>query len=110
MPDNEKYWQVFEGDKQIEDFLLGRNEFEISDSYSKSDENSLNEEPPNEEKSPHNVEINMLSKELGTQTEEYKNAEKEEIEVLQSKYKNIPRGLEPLEDLLDFNDIRRNPL
>ena len=26
--DNEKCWQVFEGDKQIEDFLLGRNEFE----------------------------------------------------------------------------------
>ena len=31
VPDNEKYWQVFEGDKQIEDFLIGRNEFEFSD-------------------------------------------------------------------------------
>ena len=27
VPDNEKYWQVFEGDKQIEDFLQSRNEF-----------------------------------------------------------------------------------
>lgn len=26
-PDNEKYWKVFDGDKQIEDFLQSRNEF-----------------------------------------------------------------------------------
>ena len=44
----------------------------------------------------------MLTKGIGTQTEEYKNAEKEEIEVLQSKDKNIPRGLAPLEDLFLF--------
>ena len=49
----------------------------------------------------------MLNKELRTQTEEYKNAEKEEIEVLQSKDKNIPRGLAPLKDLFDFNDIAK---
>ena len=46
MPDNEKYWQVFEGEKKIEDFLLGRNEFEFSDSDSKSDESCLSEQPP----------------------------------------------------------------
>ena len=85
VPDNEKYWQVFEGDKQIEDFLIGRNGFEFPDSDYKSDESCLSEEPPNEERSPHNIEINMLTKELGTQTEEYKNVEKEKIEVLQSK-------------------------
>ena len=34
--DNDKYWKVFEGDKQIEDFLLCRNEFELPDSNSKS--------------------------------------------------------------------------
>ena len=27
IPDNEKYWQVFDGDKQIEDFMQFRNEF-----------------------------------------------------------------------------------
>ena len=27
VPDNEKYWQVFDRDKQIEDFLQSRNEF-----------------------------------------------------------------------------------
>lgn len=109
VPDNEKYWQVFEGDKQIEDFLISRNEFEFYDSDSKSDEKCLSEEPLDEEKSPHDVEISMLIKELGAQTEEYKNAEKEEIEVLQSKDKNIPRGLAPLEDLFDFNDLAKKP-
>ena len=96
VPDNEKYWQVFEGDKQIEDFLIGRNEFEFSDSDSKSDEIFLSEEPPDEEKSLHDIEINVLTEGIGNPTEEYKNADKEEIEVLQEKDKNIPRGLAPL--------------
>ena len=109
VPDNEKYWQVFEGDKQIEDFLIGRNEFEFSDSDSKSDEICLSEEPPDEEKSPHDVEINTLTKKLRNPTEEYKNAGKEEIEVLQSKDKNIPRGLAPLKDLFDFDDVAKKP-
>ena len=109
VPDNKKYWQVFEGDKQIEYFLIGKNEFEFSDSDSKFDESCLSEEPLDEERSPHNVEINLLTEELGTHTEEYKNTEKEEIEVLQSKDKNIPRGLAPLEDLFDFDDVAKKP-
>ena len=42
VPDNEKYWQVFDGDKQIEDFMKFRNEFELhnSDSYYETDCNS----------------------------------------------------------------------
>ena len=32
--DNEKYWQVFDGDKQIEDFLQFINEFELPSSDS----------------------------------------------------------------------------
>ena len=46
VPNKEKYWQVFEGDKLIEDFLLGRKEFELSNSDSKSDENRLNKKSP----------------------------------------------------------------
>ena len=63
VPDNEKYWQVFEGDKQIEDFLQSINEFEVKNSDSKyeqdcpTEENSLFEE----EKSPEIAEINMLT-------------------------------------------------
>ena len=62
VPNNEKYWQVFEGDKQIEDFLLCRNEFKLPDSNSKSNETCLVEEPPDEEKPSPNAEINMLTK------------------------------------------------
>ena len=70
VPDNEKYWQVFEGDKQIEDFLLGRNEFKSFDSDSKSDENRLNKNSPKKEKPSGLIEINMLNKGLDTHTEE----------------------------------------
>ena len=34
IPDNEKYWQVFDGDKQIEDFMQFINEFELPSSDS----------------------------------------------------------------------------
>ena len=65
VPDNEKYWQVFEGDKQIEDFLQSKNEFETpkSDLEYEQDcptkEKSLSEE----EKSPENADINLLTHE-----------------------------------------------
>ena len=51
----------------------------------------------------------MLTKKLGTHTEEYEDAENEDIEVFPSKDKNIPRGLAPLEDLFDFNDVAKKP-
>ena len=49
--DNKKYWQVFDGDKQIEDFMQFRNEFEPHSSDSDydtdcSEENFLGEEEP----------------------------------------------------------------
>ena len=37
------------------------------------------------------------------------NADNEEVEVLQAKDKNIPRGLAPLEDLFDFYDVAKKP-
>ena len=61
VPDNEKYWQVFEGDKRIEDFLVGRNDFEFSDSDSKSNSSCLSEESSDEEEPPCNIEINTLN-------------------------------------------------
>ena len=51
----------------------------------------------------------MITKKLETHTEEYKDTENEDIEVLSSKDKNIPRGLAPLEDLFDFNDVEKKP-
>ena len=60
VPDNEKYWQVFEGDKQIEDFLVGRNEFEFSDLDLFSDDSFPSEDPPDEQETPCNIEINSF--------------------------------------------------
>ena len=51
----------------------------------------------------------MLNKGLDTHTEEYKDTENKDIEVLSSKDKNIPRGLAPLEYLFDFNDVAKKP-
>ena len=60
--DNEKYWQVFDGDKQIEDFIQFRDEFELNSSDSDydtdcSEENFLGEEEPSSEL----FNINLLS-------------------------------------------------
>ena len=109
VPDNEKYWQVFEGDKQIEDFLVGRNEFEFSNLDSFSDDSCPSEDPPNEQETPCNIEINIFSDETGNTTEKCEKADNEEIEVLQAKDKNIPRGLAPLEDLFYFDDVAKKP-
>lgn len=42
-------------------------------------------------------------------TEIHKDPEKEEIKILQLKDNVLPRGLAPLEDLFDFNDVSRKP-
>ena len=42
--DNEDYWQVFEGDKHIDDFLQSKNDFAIPTSTSSHEKNCLNEE------------------------------------------------------------------
>ena len=73
VPDNEKYWQVFEGDKQIEDFLQSRNKIELPNSDSKYDKDCLNEEQPVEKEPPPITEINLLTREFEKQTKEYIN-------------------------------------
>ena len=65
MLDDKKYWQVFDGDKQIEDFMQFRNEFELNSSDSDydidySEENFLGQEEP----SPELVNINLLTRKL----------------------------------------------
>ena len=89
---------------------MGRNEFEFSDSESMSSDSCLSEEPSAEEETtPHDVEINALNEETGNSTTECENADSEEVKVLQAKDKNIPRGLAPLEDLFDFDDVEKKP-
>ena len=99
----------FEGDKQIEDFLIGRNEFEFSDSDSMSSDSCLSEEPWNEEEPPCSIEINALNEQIGNPNKKCGNTDSEEVEVLQTKDKTIPRGLMALEYLFDFDDVAKKP-
>ena len=69
VPDNEKFWQVFENDKKIEDFMQFRNEFELHSLDSDhdtdcSEENFLDKE----ETSPELANINLLSGKLEGET------------------------------------------
>ena len=110
MPDNKKYWQVFDNDKQIEDFMQFRNEFELHSSDSDydtdySEENFLDEEEP----SPELANINLLSGKIKNKIEKTVELETEELETLHSKDESFPRGLAPLEELFDFNDVENKP-
>ena len=110
MPDNEKYWQVFDGDKQIEDFMQFINEFELNSSDSDydtdcSEENFLGEEEPSLEL----ININFLTNKLKNKKELNAELETEDLGTLHSKYESFPSGLAPLEELFDFNDVARKP-
>ena len=84
VPDNKKYWQVFDGDRQIEDFMQFGNEFELHSSgldYEtdcNSEENFLDEE----EKSPKLANINLISSKLENTTEMIVDLETKELETL----------------------------
>ena len=86
---------------------MGRNEFKFSDSDSKSNDSCPSEDPPDEQETPCNIEINTLNEESRIPTEKCENTDCEEIEELQAKDQNIPRGLAPLEDLFDFDDVAK---
>ena len=110
MPDNEKYWQVFDRDKKIEDFMQFKNEFELHSSDSDYDidcgeENFLGEEEPFLEL----VNINLLTSKLKNKIELNAELEIEELETLHSKDESFPSSLAPLEELFDFNDVARKP-
>ena len=51
----------------------------------------------------------MLTKEHTHETEMCTNLENEGFEVLQSNTNNFLKGLVPLEELFDFNDVSRKP-
>ena len=92
VPDNIKYWQVFGNDDQIEDFLQCKNDFECTNiDLENEDENVKRPDFGNDS-------VNKIdSVELGD--------DEIEVDVLHLKSNVLPRGLVPLEDLFDFNDV-----
>jgi hypothetical protein len=85
VPDNIKYWQVFEDDKQIESFLKMENEFENM---------NIDEEYDDEE-----VDAAAFTK------DGYFENQIAGRDIVQLKRNIIPKGLVPLEKLFDNNDV-----
>ena len=96
---------MFDGDKQIEDFMQFINEFKPRSSDSDydtdcSEENFLSEE----ETSPELVNINLLADKLKKKIEMTT-----ELETLYSKDEIFPSGLAPLGEFFYFNDVVKKP-
>jgi hypothetical protein len=96
VPDNIRYWQVFGNDDQIEDFLQCKNDFECTNI-------DLENEDENVNRSDFEIDsVNSVdSGELGD--------DEMDADVLHLKSNVLPRGLVPLEDLFDFNDVAKKP-
>jgi hypothetical protein len=86
VPDNIRYWQVFGNDEQIDDFLQSKNEFECANIDVDSDNESVNK-----------LDLEEI------------NEKEENSDFLQLKDNILPRGLVPLEELFDFNDVAKKP-
>ena len=77
-PDNQRYWQVFQDDEEIDDFLQNKGKFKDTSIDVEHDDGK------------DDVKINQM-------------------EVLQLKDNVIPKGLIPLEELFDHDDVARKP-
>ena len=82
IPDNQRYWQVFQDDEEIKDFLLNKGKFK---------ETSIDVE-------------NNAGKGNGLDE-----AQINKMDILQLKNNVIPKGLIPLEELFDQDDLARKP-
>jgi ribonuclease HI len=96
IPDNIRYWQVFGNDDQIEDFLQCKNDFECTNIDLENDDEFVNKSVFE------NGSVNKID------AEEF-NENEVDSDILQLKNNVLPRGLVPLEDLFDFNDVAKKP-
>ena len=115
IPDNVKNWQVLNHDNQINNFLTLEEEF----SSTNVDGDTISEfDPTNKIETDISVEnaTQMLHPTKFTKKEiqDLKEIDIDEITEGESKIINLkdnhfPKGLTPLEDLFDFNDIPKKP-
>jgi hypothetical protein len=78
VPDNQRYWQVFQDDEEIDDFLQNKGKFKETSIDVENDDGK------------DEVQINQM-------------------DVLQLKDNITPKGLIPLEELFDQDDVARKP-
>lgn len=97
IPDNVKYWQVFQDDDHIEDFLTLSGDYENMIIEEEEEEEKAEtvkiEELPNDELQNNNKLLNHLG----------------DKEIIQLKSNSFPKGLVPLEELFDQNDVIEAP-
>jgi len=82
VPDNQRYWQVFQDDEEIDDFLQNKGNFKETSIDVENDDDKGN--------ATDDVQINQM-------------------DVLQLKNNVIPKGLIPLEELFDQDDVAHKP-
>jgi hypothetical protein len=90
IPDNVKYWQVFEDDKQIIIFLQMKEEYENAQV---NEEIFYNKNENADIVSILDGYVNQIARR----------------EIIQLKNNTIPKGLMPLEKLFDDNEVAKNP-
>jgi hypothetical protein len=90
VPDNIKYWQVFEDENQVESFLQMSDEFA---NMNIDDECCCDEDESAYERSDEDPFQNLIAGR----------------DIVQLKNNIIPKGLVPLENIFDENDMARNP-
>jgi hypothetical protein len=101
VPDNIRYWQVFGNDDQIEDFLQCNNDFECTNIDLENEEENVNN-------SDFEIDsVNTVDSGVDTVDSGELGDDKMDADVLQLKINVLPRGLVPLEDLFDSNDVAK---
>ena len=92
IPNNVKYWQVFEDDDHIESFLTFSDDFENMEIDEESKGVKIEEVPSEKPKDENSFFTHIVDK-----------------EILQLKNNSFLKGLVPLEELFDQNDVARTP-
>jgi len=113
--DNLKNWKIFSNDKQINNFLISEEEFvnnnidvDTSIVPDTKDEIKINE-IEGEEIDRFNPTKSTRSDVDNLEHVEIDEIISEETEVINLKDNFLPKGLTPLEDLFDSNDVPRKP-
>jgi hypothetical protein len=94
--DNIRYWQVFGNDDQIDNFLQCKNDFKCTNIDLEQDEEVVNK-------------FVFENGSVNTIDAEEINEKDADSDILELKNNVLPRGLVPLEDLFDFNDVAKKP-
>jgi ribonuclease HI len=102
VPDNIRYWQVFGNDDQIEDFLQCKNSFECTNIDLENENENVNSSKF--ELDSVNIVNTVVSPDMVDLGDDGVDSD-----VLQLKSNVLPRGLVPLEDLFDSNDVAKKP-